>query len=222
MISLKVYKTSAVVFLLVICIIAIALGYAGSKNVPEDKTTFVTVDANSTGVVIPQHLITNEVNNILSEVNRKYPDSVLFGDGQVTLVGSKTVDSFNESINKNSIDFDWSAVYPFYELETSLVTNGPYLVYTSTPSNSVTISYGELEKILNGDNETVSYYRELLNNSKHENNGAYGFNADGNSSAISVVLVNKDNSSVLVDKDNSSLKCSGAVMTISSSGNYSE
>lgn len=209
---MKAYKTSAVVFLLVICIIAIAFGYAGSKNVPEEKTTFVTVEANSTGVVIPQHLITNEVKNILAEVNRKYPDSVLFDDEQVTLIGSKTVDSFNESINKNSIDFDWNAAYPFYELETSLVTDGPYLVYSSTPYNSVTISYDELEKILNGDNETVSYYRELLNNSKHENNSEYGFNVEGNTSAISVVLV---------DKDNSSLKHSG-VMTIGSSRNYSE
>lgn len=219
---MKAYKTNAVAFLLVICIVAIALGYAGSKNIPEENATFVTVEANSTGVVIPQCLITNEVKNILSEVNRKYPDRVLLGDKQVTLIGSKTVDSFNESINKNSIDFDWNAVYPFYELETSLVTDGPYLVYTSTPSNSVTISYDDLEKILNGDNETVSYYRDLLNNSKHENNSAYGFNADGNFSAVSVVLVKKDNLSVSADKDNSSLKCSEAVMTVSSSGNYSE
>lgn len=34
---MKAYKNGAVVFLLVICIIAIALGYAGSKNVPEEK-----------------------------------------------------------------------------------------------------------------------------------------------------------------------------------------
>ncbi|MDQ1273721.1 MAG: hypothetical protein QG591_2351 [Planctomycetota bacterium] len=210
---MKTYKTSAVVFLLVICIIAIVLGYAGSKNIPEEKTTSVIVEANSTGIVIPQYLITNEVKNILSEVNRTYPDSILFGDEQVTLIGSKTVDSFNDSINENSIDFDWNAVYPFYELDTSVVTDGPYIVYSSTPHNSVTISYDELEKILNGDNETVSYFRELLNNSKRENNGEHIFNVEGNTSAISVVLV---------DKDNSSLQNSGAVMTISSSGNYSE
>jgi hypothetical protein len=211
---MKAYKLSAVILLLAMCILAVALGYAGSKSIPEKNTAFVTMDANSTGIVIPQYLITNEVRNVLSEINRKYPDSVLFGDEQVTLIGSKTVDAFKNSITENDIDFDWAAVYSFYELETSVVNAGPYIVYSSASSNSVTISYDELEKILNGDNETVSYYRELLNNSKHESNSEHRLHVEGgNASVISVVVMNKDNSS---------LQHSGAVMTISSSENYSE
>ncbi|WP_269850612.1 hypothetical protein [Methanosarcina horonobensis] len=58
---MKAYKASAVVFLLAICIIAIALGYAGSKSIPEENSTFVAIEANSAGMIIPQYLITSEV-----------------------------------------------------------------------------------------------------------------------------------------------------------------
>ncbi|AAM07700.1 TPA: hypothetical protein HA338_09620 [Methanosarcina acetivorans] len=209
---MKAYKTSAVVFLLAICIIAIALGYAGSKSLPEENSTFVVIEANPTGMIIPRYLITDEVENVLSEIKREYPDNVLFDD-EVTLIGSETVDSFENSINENNIDFDWTSVYPFYQLEASLVTPGPYIVYSSASSNSVTISYDELEKILNGDNETVSYYRELLNNSNRENNSEYSICVEGeNASVLSVVIT---------DKDNSSLRHRG-VIAIGSSGNYSE
>lgn len=210
---MKAYKASAVVFLLAICIIAIALGYAGSKSIPEENSTFVAIEANSTGMIIPQHLITSEVQNVLSEIKDKYPDNVLLDDDEVTLIGSETVDSFKNSISENNIDFDWTAVYSFYQLESPVVTAGPYIIYSSTSYNSVTISYDELEKILNGDNETVSYYRELLNNSDRENNSESPTHVDGeNASVVSLVIL---------DKDNSSLQHSGFI-TISSSGNYSE
>ncbi|AKB34271.1 hypothetical protein MSSIH_3581 [Methanosarcina siciliae HI350] len=209
---MKAYKTSAVVFLLAICIIAIALGYAGSKSLPEENSTFVVIETNPTGMIIPRYLITDEVENVVSEIKREYPDNVLFDD-EVTLIGSETVDSFENSINESNIDFDWTSVYPFYQLEASLVTPGPYIIYSSASSNSVTISYDELEKILNGDNETVSYYRELLNNSSRENNSEYSICVEGeNASVLSVVIT---------DKDNSSLRHRG-VIAIGSSGNYSE
>lgn len=243
---MKVHKTSAIVLLLVICITAIALGYAGSKSIPEENTAFVTVDANSAGIIIPQYLITSEVRDLLSEMSNEYPDSILFGEEEVTLIGSKTVDNFKKSISENNIDFNWAAVYSFYELETSVVATGPYILYSTSDNsvnpitisynevdptsynsmNSITISYDELEKILDGNNETVSYYRELLNNSKDENNTKYGFYAkgnvgcfhhsDGESSVASVVVINKE------ALKNSSLQHRSVVKAISSSGNNSE
>ncbi len=152
----------------------------------------------------------------MSEIKNKYPDNVLLDDNEVTLIGSETVDSFKNSLNENNIYFDWTAVYSFYQLESPLVTAGPYIVYSTSclaSYNSVTISYDELEKILNGDNETVSYYRELLNNSDRENNSESRIRVEGEYAPVVSVVV--------LDKDNSSLQASGFI-TISSSGNYSE
>lgn len=171
---MKAYKTSVIVFLLSICIIAIALGYAGSKSIPEENITFVAIEANPAGMSIPQYLITEEVGNILLEINNTYPDSVLFGSEQVTLIGSSPVNSFKNSINENNIDFNWTAVGSFYELETSVVTAD------------------RLEVLLNADNETASYYRGLLNNGSQENSSEYGFYAEGNGSLVYIVAIDTD------------------------------
>lgn len=167
---MKTYNVSVIIFLLAICIIAIALGYAGSKNIPAESATFVNVNASSSGLVIPQHLLNSEVENILLEVDQEYPDSIIIADKDVTLVGTEATNKFKQSISENNIDFDMDAVYSFYNLDTSAVLVDSYIVYSPAspaPYNSVTITYAELENLLNGDNDTVSYYRDLLNNSQY-------------------------------------------------------
>lgn len=162
---MKRSNTGVVVILLAICIIAIALGYVGSRNY-ESNTTFVNVDTSSAGIIIPQYLITGEVNDTLLRIGQEYPDSVIFADSEVTLYGSETVNVFKQSISDNNINFDMGSVYSFYNLDASTIVANSYIVYSPAVSyNSITISYDELERILNGDNETISYYRELLNNS---------------------------------------------------------
>lgn len=162
---MKRSNTGVVVFLLAICIIAVALGYVGSRHY-ESNTTFVNVDTSSAGIIIPQYLITGEVNDILLKIGQEYPDSVIFADSEVTLYGSETVNVFKQSISDNNINFDMGSVYSFYNLDASTIVADSYIVYSPAVSyNSITISYDELESILNGDNETISYYRELLNNS---------------------------------------------------------
>lgn len=164
---MKTYNTSVVILLLAICIIAIALGYAGSKSVPNEDATLVNVVASSAGMVIPQYLITSEVEDILLELGQEYPDSVIFADNEVTLVGNDAIDRFEQSLYENEIHFDMDAVYSFYNLDPSTMVVESYIVYLPE-YNSVTISYAELEKLVNGDNETVSYYREFLNNSRSD------------------------------------------------------
>lgn len=169
---MKKYNTSVVV-LLTICIVAVALGYVGSRNISNATNTVINMDASSTGIIIPQYLITSEVKEILLKISTEYPDSVIFADNEVTLMGFEAVDMFNKSVSEKNINFDMNAVSSFYTLDISDVTNGPNVVtgpYVVTyfpvnyQVNSVTIPYSELEKLLDGDNETVSYYRELLNN----------------------------------------------------------
>lgn len=173
---MKKYNTG-LVLLLAICIVAVALGYVGSRNISNATNTVINMDATSTGIIIPQYLITSEVKDILLKISTEYPDSVIFADNEVTLVGSEAVDMFNKSVSEKNINFDMNAVSSFYTLDISDVSNGPNVVtgpYVVTyfpvtqEVNSVTISYSELEKLLDGDNETVSYYRELLNNSQHD------------------------------------------------------
>ncbi|MDW7732130.1 MAG: hypothetical protein SCH66_06840 [Methanolobus sp.] len=161
---MKTYNTSVIILLLAICIIAIALGYAGSKNIPTESATVVNVDASSAGMVIPQYLITSEVEDILLEISQEYPYSVMFADDEVTLVGYDAINRFEQSLDENEIDFDLDSVYSFYNLDNGAVLASTYIVY-SPVCGSVTISYDELDKLLNGDNETISYYRGLLNNS---------------------------------------------------------
>lgn len=194
-------NTNIVVLLLAICIVAVVLGYAGSKNLPQENTAFVTMDASSSGMVIPQYLVTGEVEGILIKISQEYPDSVIFADNEVTLVGSEAVDTFNKSVSENNISFDMDAVSSFYTLGISNVVTGPYVVsyFPATYEiNTVTISYSELEKLLDGDNETVSYYRELLNNSQYdvlpgENvslpDAEYVSSSYGNASGIFVVSI---------------------------------
>lgn len=174
---MKKYNTGVVVLLLTICIVAVALGYVGSRNISTESNTVINMDASSTGIVIPQYLITSEVEDILLKISKEYPDSVIFADNEVTLVGFEAVDTFNKSVSENNINFDMNAVSSFYTLDISDVADGtnvvtgPYVVTyfpVTYEVNSVTISYSELEKLLDGDNETVSYYRELLNNSQHD------------------------------------------------------
>lgn len=162
---MKRYNTGVVVLLLAICIVAVALGYAGSKNIPSASSTVVNVDTSSAGIVIPQYLVTSEVEDILLKISMEYPDSVIFADSEVTLLGSEAVNVFNRSISENNINFDMGSVYSFYNLNASTVVGSSYIVYSPVSYNSITISYDELEKLLNGDDETISYYRELLNNS---------------------------------------------------------
>ncbi len=180
---MKKYNTGVVVLLLAICIVAVALGYAGSKNIPSASSTVVNVDTSSAGIVIPQYLVTSEVEDILLKISMEYPDSVIFADSEVTLLGSEAVNVFNQSISENNINFDMGSVYSFYNLNASTVVASSYIVYSPVSYNSITISYDELEKLLNGDNETISYYRELLNNSPYS---PYNMYPDENMSLVMV------------------------------------
>jgi hypothetical protein len=177
--NMKKHKKSVVIILLGICIIAIALGYVGSKGIPE-STTFVSMDAGSTGIVIPQYLITSEVEDILHNISLEYPENFIFADNEVILESSETVNSFKHSISENKIDFDMDAVPSFYcvdastgvsSTEVSVVVSDLHIAYFP-PRDSVIISYDDLGRLLNGDNETISYYRELLNISRSDGENA--------------------------------------------------
>jgi hypothetical protein len=162
---MKKYKFSVIILVLTLCIIAIALGYAGSKNIPAEGATVVNVNISSAGMVIPQYMITSEVENILLEIEQEYPDSIIYSDYEVTLTDYDAINKFKQSIDENEIDFDLDSAYSFYNLNSGTVISNTYIKF-SPVYNSVTISYDELDKLLNGDNDTVSYYRDLLNNSQ--------------------------------------------------------
>lgn len=162
---MKQYKFSVIILVLTLCIIAIALGYAGSKNIPAESATTVNIKISSAGMVIPQYMITSEVENILLEIDQEYPGSVIYSDYEVTLVDYDAINKFKQSIDENEVDFDLDSVYSFYNLDSGAVISN---IEFSPVYNSITISYDELDKLLNGDNDTVSYYRDLLNNSQSD------------------------------------------------------
>ncbi len=164
---MKKYNQGILFLLLAICIFAIALGYASSKNIPQESTKYLKMNVDSVGVVIPQNLVTDEVKEILLKVSQEHPGNVTFTDSEVTLTGSETVDDFKQLINESNITFDMKAAYTFYRFDNSTVTDGPYIINSRIPQNSVIIPYSELEKLLNGDDETISYYREFLDTSQH-------------------------------------------------------
>jgi hypothetical protein len=162
---MKQYKFSVIILVLTLCIIAIALGYAGSKNIPAESATTVNIKISTAGMVIPQYMITSEVENILLEIDQEYPGSVIYSDYEVTLVDYDAINKFKQSIDENEVDFDLDSVYSFYNLDSGAVISN---IEFSPVYNSITISYDELDKLLNGDNDTVSYYRDLLNNSQSD------------------------------------------------------
>jgi hypothetical protein len=165
---MKKYNSGVVILLLGICIVAVVGGYMGSKSFPIGPIAFANMDAGSSGMVIPQDLITSEVEDILLKTAQEYPDNVTFTDNEVTLAGSDTVNSFKQLVSENNVDFDMNAVYSFYCLDTASISSDSHVAYFPGSYDSVTISYDDLERLLSGDNETVSYYRELLNNSQSD------------------------------------------------------
>jgi len=154
----------------------------------QDISDLYRSSASDEEIHISCSLINDDINDTLNMINETYPGSVTINGDDVILLGSEAHAAFNTFYFENGLAFEcdpntseeqkvhFMVKADDYILQSVDITDrykdgfyDPFVVGGNVTGfmavnahNNIIITYDELEGMLNGDNDTVQHFREIL------------------------------------------------------------
>lgn len=133
-------------------------------------------------------LINDEINVTLNKINETYPGSVCISGDGVVILESEAYTEFDTYYFGNELTFNWDSNSSDEQKVILMLKDGDYILHSAditelyregrydpflsdlygtdfvagNDQGSIMITYEELENLLNGDNDTVQYFQEML------------------------------------------------------------
>jgi hypothetical protein len=132
-------------------------------------------------------LINDDINDTLNMINETYPGSVTINEDDVILLGSEAHAAFNTFYFENGLELECDSNISEEQKVHFMIKDDDYILQSvditdlyndrsydqfvggnmtdlmaANAHNNIIITYEELEGMLNGDNDTVQHFREML------------------------------------------------------------
>ncbi|WP_440954560.1 hypothetical protein ACSAZK_13150 [Methanosarcina sp. Mfa9] len=160
-----------IALVLCLCVLSVISGIVGGYVFLSHSDEEMLV-GNIEEIRFSEDLLNDEIKVIIEEVNTSYPGSVEREDGDFILVGYGAIDEFDNLTFESDMELGWEFV-PVVDgdviIQDAIIQDADSLSsgISISPSQDdfLVISYEELDLLLNGDEETVEMFRDILSES---------------------------------------------------------
>ncbi|AKB84918.1 hypothetical protein [Methanococcoides methylutens] len=155
----------------------------GNIKYSQDLTKYYLSDDTITEkLFIPESFLNENISSILVELNSTYGDAIDTSGDPIMISGRMTINDFNKVYFSTGSNFEWdqdddgaeeTITLNVYEDETLLYSEDYTYFYNRNSlievdvfegGKFVVLSYDELEKLIEGDEETIEHYSSVLEN----------------------------------------------------------
>ncbi|UGV41205.1 hypothetical protein J7W08_02555 [Methanococcoides orientis] len=154
----------------------------GNIKYSQDLTKYyLSEDKITEKLFIPESLLNENISSILVELNSTYDHAIDTSDDQVIISGRLPINDFNKVYFSTGSSFEWGKPDGAEETITLNVYEDDTLLYSEDYANFynrdslinlaaveggsfVVVSYDELEKLIEGDEETIEHFSAVLEN----------------------------------------------------------